>query len=246
LSPLKRAIQPAADAPFSIPLGPASFYLDDVKDIHDALIEFSARQASSAVADDGKPPDSNVGLVEIRALNATADEIKDLQDATRAELNHLSLILSSPKIRIDLWSRSAEVIAESDSPSVLSFAGGIASYVTTRKSWVAVWKMLPVGLLLALPIVAALTVGRAVSKSSSLYFKLNQTNAIAGLVYCAFVIANLVLYYRQRRHIVKVRPSWRNESRHLTGQMRRELIIALIGAVVLGLLGFWAGLLVTK
>jgi hypothetical protein len=116
---LKRSIQPPPDAPFRLALGPARFFLDDIRDVHDALSDFSKKYAD----DSGQ---NNIpGEVKIRALSATADKVEDLKEATRAELNHVTLILSSPAIRIDLWRRSAGIIAVRGSATVRSFAESI-------------------------------------------------------------------------------------------------------------------------
>ena len=110
---LKRSLIAKVDSPFSVPIGPAQFYLDDVKDIHEALLDFShsySRKVDSNAEEELR--------VEIRALDATADDIEDLKDATRTELNHVSLTLSTPKIRVDLWMHQAEIIAESNTSDV--------------------------------------------------------------------------------------------------------------------------------
>src|SRR5262249_49414403 len=114
---IKRSIQPTSESPFSIPLGPALLYLDDIQDIHQSLTEFArkwlagSKKGSQRKQQHGStPPDA----IEIRAQNAVADTVEDLKDATRQELNHVSLISKSPKIKVDLWLRDAEIIAESD------------------------------------------------------------------------------------------------------------------------------------
>jgi hypothetical protein len=101
---LKRSLKAAADSPFRMPLGPARFYLDDVKDICEALVDFAQQSAK----DSNTNANVKAPSVEIRVLNAIADEVEDLKDATRPELNHLSLIISGPKLRVDLWSHDAE------------------------------------------------------------------------------------------------------------------------------------------
>ena len=118
---LKRSISSAPDAPFSVSIGPALFHLDDVEDIRKALKEFGDQQDVSG-GDESDPI-----KVEIRALTATADQVVDLKDATVGELGHVSLILSRPKIKVDLHIHEAEIIAESDNPAVKKFVEGISS-----------------------------------------------------------------------------------------------------------------------
>jgi hypothetical protein len=77
---LKRSFQAPASAPFRVSLGPARFHLDDIKDIYDALVEFGQQESAK-----GNNTDKETPNVEIRALNATADEVGDLKDATRAD-----------------------------------------------------------------------------------------------------------------------------------------------------------------
>jgi hypothetical protein len=250
MSPLKRSILPPADAPFSASIGPARFYLDDVQDVYLALLEFSKvqREGAEGEPERTKPKEEapEAGRVQIRALNASADEVADLTDATRSELNHLSLILSSPKIRIDLWSHEAEVIAESDTPNVRAFANSINDYAWTRRN-----RILPIlratrGVLFLWIVIIFGFIGMKLPKHSPLYLKPDSSNyAVIGVV-AAMSLIGIAVAYRARRDSIRVIPMWRSEGRRLSSQTSREIGIAIIGAVILGLLGFWAGLFIKK
>jgi hypothetical protein len=128
---LRRSIQISPDAPFQMSIGPARFFLDDIRDVYDALSDFSKENAEKSGGGE------NPGVIQIRALSATADNVEDLKEATRAELDKIALILSAPSIRIDLSSRRARIIEATGTATVRSFAEGIGEFVDSRRSWLA-------------------------------------------------------------------------------------------------------------
>jgi hypothetical protein len=242
VSPLKREIRPASDAPFRVSLGPALLYLDDVRDIYEGLVTFSkewskGEAGSRAIA--GQLP-----RIQITALSALADQVEDLEEATRAELDHLSLISQSPKIRIDFWCRGAEIIAESEGAGVRSFIEGVEKFLQGRRNWVVfLGQALTRGVaFLLLPAVFAIMMF-----VPGLPEQLAITPDTEEYVLLAIVFVTVFyLYYSRYRHIVKVVPVWRKDRRRFTNQTRREIFIALASAAVVGLLGLWAGLLAGK
>jgi len=240
---LKRSLKAAAEAPFRIPIGPARFYLDDVKDIYEALIDFAQQQSA-------KDSNTNVEIpcVEIRALNATADEVADLKDATRPELDHLSLILSTPKVRVDLWSHQAEIIAESDTSDVRKFVEGIAAFTDTRRKWTAPLRRVATGVLPAYLLLCSFIAIPYLPRSWGLNNTqgINRYNGIAEWFFAVMVVALTIFMYVTRRYIVRVLPVWRQESRGLSQRSRRDIAVALIAATisaaVIAVAGLWAGI----
>ncbi len=238
---LRRSIRPDTASPFRIPLGPALLYLDDILDVYNDLITFSQQWCadnSERPQGPGESPEDLQNAVELRAQNAIADSAEDLKDATRQELDHVSLVCKSPKIRIDFSLRGAEVIAESDSPNVRSFAESLREFVQTRRSWLVVPMAIgkkgflwPTLALVYLLIAAFLPVPYPLKIYPDIW-----TYVIFGVL-----IAWLVFqYYRQYRNAVRISPEWRRESRGISSRTRRDLAVALVSAVVVGVLGLWA------
>jgi hypothetical protein len=239
---LKRAILTAADAPFRVALGPARFYLDDILDILKALREFSEQQHSS------HPDQMKQPTIEIRARDAIAEEVGDLQDATSRELSRVSLILSAPKIKIDLHSWQAEVIAESDSPTVKAFVEGIRSFTKQRRNWTValVYNRMIWVFLALLAFAISDTLAAPQYSSWALYSFSTSVNAGEFVATLVLIMAGIIYFLKQYRNIVIVVPLWRKESRRITGQARIAIIAALVSAAVAGVLSFWAGALVHK
>jgi hypothetical protein len=251
---LKRSIKAATDSPFRIPLGPARFCLDDVNDICDALIDFTQQQSagdSSANADVPRVANAGAPSVEIRALTATADEVEDLKDATRSELDHLSLILSAPKIRLDLWSHTAEIIAESDTSDVRKFVEGLRSFTVTRRRWTAPLRrvaktVLPLYLLFLLSLVIpSLPRSWGLESGRGIYGYLNRYTDAFEWLFVIVVIVSTIIAYVNSRDVVRVVPAWRKESRGISQRSRRDIAVALIAAIIsaaiIAVAGLWAG-----
>jgi hypothetical protein len=220
-------------------------YLDDIQDIHAGVADFSRQwliDNPESTHEDKSSTDGLEGLVEIRAQNATADSIEDLKDATRRELNHVSLICKSPKIRIDLWLRNAVIIAESDSASVRSFTESLSKFIYERKNYAVILlaaqtsAYLTLSALIAWIIIAILL---PVPNEFKIYPNTLTDIALAGFIGVAFYVV-----FRQYTSAIRVAPEWRREHRGLSSRTVREIIVAVIGGIVVGLLGLWAGLLI--
>lgn len=239
---LKRSIQAPSDAPFQISLGPARFYLDDIRDVHNALLDFS-RKYLKETGKDG--PEA----VEIRAASAIADDIEDLKEATRAELDNVTLVLLEPKIRVDLKNLSAKMIAGTDTDMISSFTESMAKFVNGRRSWRApfqwpfVLSLVPLYLLTAGSYLIPYT-----PKAWGLYINHGVGNYDLALsIFFTFATLGMTAYLAfLRRNTVKVIPLWRRERRTISRETRTAIIAGVLSAVALGLLGFWAGIFVKK
>jgi hypothetical protein len=240
---LRRSIQGPPDAPFRLALGPAQFFLDDIRDVYDALIDLSKRHAESSGQTD------SLGKVEIRALSATADDIEDLKEATRAELDNVILVLSAPKIRVDLRDRSAGIIAETESTMIRSFAESLRDFARSRRNWRAymqrrmVIALGPLYFLVAASYFLPLTpeswgfgTNRGIGKY---HLELSLFFSLATLGVTRF-------FYLGLRNHIKVIPAWRKEHRGLSSQTRTAIIVGVASALVAGVLGLWAGVFVHK
>jgi len=240
---LRRSIQAPPDAPFKIDLGPAHFFLDEIRDVHDALLDFSKDYTAEQKSTEGP------GNVEIRAGSAAADYVEDLKEATSDELAHVTLILSAPKIRVNLSRRDAGIIAESENARVASFAESIAGFVDSRRS-----RRAPIRVSWILAI-APYWLGVICSyfapytpKSWGLYTTqgLGRYNLVASVFATLIGLGFIGFFYSLSRSTIIITPLWRKEQRGLSHEMRTALIAAIISAVVLGAFGFWAGVLVNR
>jgi hypothetical protein len=240
---LKRSVRPASDSPFSIPLGPALLYLDDIRDVYDDLATFSQQWRVSnqkSMQGNGGGASNSQDPIEIRAQNAAADSVEDLKDATRQELNEVSLICKSPKIGIDFWLRGAEIIAESDNADVRSYAESLQKFVQARRNWLMILPAIRKGFLVAISALLAYVVIAILAPVPSQIKIYPSPFLISGE--SALVALLIFVVYRTFRYTVRVAPTWRRENSGLSRKMRRDLAIALGSAIVAGVLGLWAGL----
>jgi hypothetical protein len=240
---LKRSIQSKSPSPFRISLGPALFRLDDVRDLYEGLREFSEGYDAEPASEEGP-------TIELRAGdNAIAEEIEDLREATPSELREVSLILSMPKIKIDLHAKGAEVIAESDTPTIRRFAEDVKKFTTHRNSRITglrrvVRRNWTIYILLALYLY--LTYAPLPWWLDYWFGGSGTFNTAVLIAVIAASIAVTVRQYLQLRDPVRIVPIWRKDGRRITAETRRALIVGIAGAIVLGLLGFWAGVFVKK
>lgn len=222
-------------------------YLDDVRDIYNGLVEMSLHWTSDNQRGGEGPASSSggeAGSVRVKALNAVADSVEDLDEATRNELDHLSLICSSPKLRVDLWRSGAEIIAESNEQRVRSFAESLTVFTRARRNWLVIPLALPKRDLSALLLgVAYFVIVTALPVPAELKI---YPNAYTFALAAALVVTLIMLFYQRYRRSVRVIAVWRKERRRRTSQTKRDLSITVISAALVGLLGLWAGLLVGK
>jgi hypothetical protein len=238
---LRRSIQAPPDAPFRVSLGPARFFLDDIRDVYNALLEFTKEYAEQ----EGSVP--SPGTVEIRALTAVADEIDDLKEATRAELGHITLVLSVPKIRIDLWEHSAAIMAESENPMATSFARSIRDFVASRRSRMSPFRTRRMGAVMPLWVFAIAAYILPFTPKSWGIATGQGPNAPAltlWLVVTIVAFTMTVLYYFRFSATIRVIPVWRKDQRGLSAQTRTALIVGITCAIVAGVVSFWAGIFV--
>jgi hypothetical protein len=247
---LKRSLNLSADSPFSVRIGPARLYLDEVRDIRNALLEFGQKLATN----ENNDSEAAGPIVELSAATATADEIEDLKDATRKELNHITLALSAPRIRIDLWREYAEIIAESDTAEVRRFVEIIADFIARYRSWRAFLRP-AVGFFAFPAILFALYVALPdFPKSWDLYIPTKGGGRVLtdvlGIMALVATLGYAGIFTINRRATIYVVPDWHSESRGLSIRSRRDLAVALIAAVfsavIIALAGLWAGVFASK
>ena len=194
--------------------------------IYDTLLAAAEKQA----------PDSGASVnVEIKAGDALADEIDDLREARSGELRKIRISLGNPSVTVDLW---RGVSGTSMDPVSQELALGIRDHINARRS-------LFVGLS-TLPSLYTLPLGLGLSSVPGIWASRAHLAEAVGVTLAAVVVTlilaavvNVVLAYRFGE--VRVVPRKENEARGLGAETRKQLMIAVVGAIIIGLAGFWAG-----
>jgi hypothetical protein len=229
-------------------LGPAKLYLDDVQLIYDTL--FSTAQEWASDSADEEPID-----IELKAGDALADEVSDLRDARTEEIKKVTISADGHLFSVIacLHSSVATIWAISVDSKGEELAAGIRDYINGRRSlslairfsWIPYMFALMGGLMTCL--FSAIASQNSRPRTGDLIFTWGDLLA-AGIatpvLLTLAVVANVVLSYRYGA--VRIVPRKENEVRVLGSETRKQLIIALISSLVLGLAGLWAGLYVHR
>jgi len=190
------------------------------------------------------PPDDEPLSIIIKAGEAYADLPDDLRDAKPEELHRVRIVTRRPAIMVDLKQRNANVWTSD--PDAKDLAAGIRDFVNRRRSFWGTffsWERSEVILvLLTLGLAIIATVGGTQTKPKE-WFPGLITGALAMIA-----ILGLISWTRYRIGAIQLIPRRESEIRRLGGETRKQLWIALIstivGGVIVGLAGLWAGLYV--
>jgi hypothetical protein len=238
---LRRVIYPPGQRPgFStFRLGPAKLYIDDIEVIHKTLLEAAEKRKPELA-------EGESASVVITAGEATADVPDDLSEARVEELRRIRLTLNNPVIVVELCyplqSRVSAMDSDADGRAV---AEGIRDYVNGRSRWYS--GLRPVrslwdGLMLVggLGIVVGFLI-QAQSLGSWLAYLLFVFGAIV-------VLSSANCYLAYRHGAIRIISRRERENRSLSVEARRQLAIAIVGAIagalILGVAGLWAGMFV--
>jgi hypothetical protein len=220
-------------------LGPAKIYLDDVQLIYESLAKAAIKRAK----------DSNVtepAQIFIGAGEAYAESPDDLRDAKPEELQKVSIGIEHPAIVVDLHRRFASISAYSDVEDYdgEEVANRIRNYINSRRSFRAAflcWRPTELRRLVLgwFSFFILGTLFGALTKPRLWFFGLIVATVVA------ITMAGLVTYTIYRLGAIRIIPHNESEIRGLSSETRKQLMIALIGAIVgaliLGLAGLWAG-----
>jgi hypothetical protein len=231
----------------SYDLGPAKIFLDDVQLIYDTLFVAASKRAESSqrnkedstVTQDSQEKEISVA---ISAGEAKADLPDDLRDANPEELERVRIAIKDPLVSVDLWRQYADVSAESSDPEATALAVGIRDFVNNKRSLRSAFHFWGRKEIAFFMIALGLSIG-----VSAFGWKSWRTNVIFVPSILA-VIVGVNCWFAYRFGSVHVIPRRESEVRGLSSETRKQVAIALIsaimGAVILGLAGFWAGLYV--
>lgn len=232
--------------PIRFRLGPARLYLNDVELIYETLLAAASKKAVDSSTDDSQ--DNKAASIIITAGEARADHPCDLRDAQPEELQKVRIAMKDPAISIDLYRRYANISTVSSDSEAKELAAAIHSFVNRHYSPRAAyhfWGSAEIVLFFLSLTLATLIITAAVT--------LADTYA---LTFLAVIVAALVViltaggncWFTYRIGAVRLIPRRENEVRGLSAETRKQLMIALAGAIigglVVGLAGLWAGLYV--
>ncbi|MGW4421936.1 hypothetical protein [Streptosporangium sp. NPDC004631] len=237
MNALKREIKPNISS-YRKKLGPAIVCLDDVRDIFDAVTDFTHNKSTDT------NEDSKLKPVQIVAGNAVADSPEDLKDATQEELQRVSIISRFPRISVDLWNRHAEVVVDSEDLPSRAFADGIADFVDSRRINPIFHIFRLSDIFMPALFITLLAYSLWDGEKEALT---NYTNYVAyGTVIASFLFAlESRLYTLYAYGSVKVEPVWRSEDRRIRSQTKSNILVAvgaaIVGAAIASVAGLWQG-----
>ena len=239
-------IQPEDFGPIRYRLGPARIYLDDVELIYETLLAAAGENAGDSKDDDAQ--DYKATSIIITAGDARADLPDDLRDARPGEVQRVRIAIKNPAISVDLFRRHAVVSTISSEPDAREVAVGIQNFVNRRRSLRALyyfWGSAEIAVFSLSLILAALIITVAITLATA-YTLLSFAVIVAVLV--VILTAGGNCWFAYRLGAVHLIPRRESEIRKLSDETRKQLMIALLGAIigglVTGLAGLWAGVYV--
>ena len=256
MSPLKRSLR-QTHLTYEEPLGPSKIYLDDLDALLDYLCDVADRKRTSDLeaimgmvterSEDRAEKEVVAGTanemvgrkyqVELSAGDAVAEEVEDLRSSTPKELRRISIKCSRPLVLIHLGPNHARVIgiASSEDAETRQVVGDVARFLRARRA-LFIWNR-------ALTLVAMI-VGVAVLPSFAIIYaifspwRLSDTIGTAlSVLLCLGVIAADQVWFIRRTGGVTTTPEHRKDARLLSRQTKRDIAVALLGALAGGVLG---------
>ncbi len=232
-------IKSQENGPVKYKLGPARLYLDDLQLIYDTLFSFARKRS-------GDSADTNSVHLEIKVGDAVADEIDDLRDARPAELRNVRISLRDPLVTVSLRRSYADLWAASTDIGSQELAAGIRDYVKGRRSLLSAMRStsaMYVGSLF----LYLVTVPNAFLENRTYIAEDIFAALIAFTVFLALAVGGTVAY-GYKFGAVRIVPRKENEVRGIGSETRKQLLIALagaiIGALIIAAAGLWAGVYV--
>jgi hypothetical protein len=246
LSPLRREVR-RTSTDYERPLGPAKLYLDDLDDLVAELRKVvevrRERTLESLKASDSLSEELNQSMQKVREAEeslyrvyigvrgAEADEVDDLRSASPKDLRVVSIYSLNPRIRVYLTPShaTASVTAKADEASLRALIDDIVEFVKRRRVFL-IWRtgyMYFGAFLLAW--VGLQSWAYLVDESRP-----KTERYLLATAYGAMALVTIVLLpiMSRRQGGVVIVPERRGESRGLTAQTRRDLMVAVVGAVV--------------
>jgi hypothetical protein len=169
--------------------------------------------------------------VKIRVGGAEADEVDDLRSADPKDLQTVSISSFDPSIRIYLTRNHAiaSITAKADEAGLRALVDDIVEFVKCRRVFL-IWRNRLTYIATSLLVLSGLSSWAYLEDESR---PKTQRYVLAG-IYAAVALGNIIVLPIMSRRLggVVIIPERRGESRGLTAQTRRDLVVALVGAVV--------------
>jgi hypothetical protein len=214
--------------------------------IYETLLAAASEKAANSQTDDSR--DNKAASIIITAGEARADLPDDLRDARPEELQKVRVAIKNPVISVDLFRRYADVSIISSDPEAKELAAGIQDFVNRRHSLRAVyyfWGSAEIALFFLSLTLATLIITAAVTLAAT-FAQMCLAVIVAALV--VILTAGGNCWFAYRIGVVRLIPRKENEIRGLSTETRKQLMIALAGAIIggliVGLAGLWAGVYV--
>jgi hypothetical protein len=234
-------VQPEDFGPIRYRLGPARIYLDDVELIYEALLAVADKKTEGS-------QDNKAASIIITAGDARADLPDDLRDARPEELQKVRIAIKDPAVSVDLFRRYAVVSAISSESGAKELAAGIRNSVNRRRSFWAVyyfWGSAEITVFSLSLILATLIITAAITLATA-YALFSLAVIAAALV--VILTAGGNCWFAYRLGAVRLIPRRESETRKNSSETRKQLMIALLGAIIggliVGLASLWAGVYV--
>jgi hypothetical protein len=239
---LRRSIRTSGPRAYQRTLGPAHLFLDDVETIRQSLSDAAAQRAALNREDEPDFVEGDVS-VSVSAGPAEADDVDDLREAAREEIDQLSLSLRNPRIQVNLWRRGADVSADAEDDDAQRLADDIAKFVENHRHWSRGLRFSPRGS--TVPVVALLGAGVLLGATGLQVLATGQDlgRGIPALVIALgiFLAVPVTTRYTARKSgSVRVLQVRRSEARRSGRNTRRDIAIAVLaasaGAVIIAVL----------
>jgi hypothetical protein len=264
VSPLKRSLR-QNPLRYEERLGPSKLYLDDIEDLLsylreaaeetrieaiERIVEDMRKDRPSANIDDlkqeaGKMAESKFE-VEFKAGEAVAEEAEDLRDSTPKELDDVSISCSHPAVAIVLspgWARVLGLAAASDDDRTRNVVKDVAQFLRARRTVYVGGHRTRLAILT--------TFGLVPVALAFIYWRNRNDWNVASTIALTFVLVTGLIPIVADRWImfrisggVRIIPERRKDARLISSQTKRDILIAVLSAVVGSILGI-AGTLIT-
>jgi len=232
--------------------GPATIYLDDVQLVYDKILAAVTEKAQDSQGQRLRRKlrilrDDQAPSIVIKAGEAHAGSLSDLSEARPKELKEVYLIIESPEISVAFTRQDAGISVSSSVPNGQELAIGIRNYINKRRSLreaIRLWSPLGLGLVVVIFMLSvAAVVAGTLSKPWHYAVPILYASAF---IFVIIAVSNTLGVYRSGA--IRLIPRKESETRSLSSETRKQVIIALIGAfagaLIVGLTNLWAGVYV--
>jgi hypothetical protein len=209
-------------------------FLDDIETIRQSLSDAATERAALNRKDEPDFVEGDVSVsVSVSAGPAEADDVDDLREAAREEIDQLSLSLRNPRIQVNLWRLGADVSADAEDDDAQRLADDIAKFVEGHRHWSRGLRFSPRGS--TVPLVALLATGVLLGATGVQGLATGQDlgrgiPALAIALGIFLTVPVTTRYTARKSGSVRVLQVRRSEARRSSRHTRREIAIGALAA----------------